>query len=330
MKRITAGAAVTALLLTGTIWTRAGADPVSDLGINAPAEATALARRVTPPVGGSAIAGCPMFPADAPFNQRVDRLPVRSNSNAIIANIQAAGSTVLHPDFGENPTYGLPLNIVGPGQPLVPIRYFQYPQESDPGPFPIPDNAVFQDGPGDRHMYLLDAARCRLAEFYLTYRDASGWSASNGAAWDTRVWQPRPIRWTSSNAAGLPAIPLTARCEEVESGRVNHVISTSMSVVGPGFVAPASHSGPNRSGPDWPVNGMILRLKAGYDISGFPPQSKVLLQAMKDYGLMVADIGVSWYFNGIPGSCWNDADLTKMYQVPGTAFEVVDSGPVDI
>lgn len=330
MKRIAAGAAVTALLLSMTVWSRAGADPVGDLGINGPATASGLAVRVRAPSSGPTLAGCPMFPPDAPFNQPVDDLPVAANSAAIIANVQAAGSTTLHPDFGENPTYGLPLNVVGGDQPLVPIRYTQYPQESDPGPYPIPDGARYQDGPGDRHLYLFDASRCRLSEFYLTGRDAQGWYASNGASWTTTEWRPRPIRWTSSNAAGLPAIPLAARCDEVEAGVIGHMLSTSMSVVGPGFISPASHSGPNRDGPNWPVNGMVFRLKADYDISGFAPQSKVILQALKTYGMMVADIGVSWYFNGIPGSCWNDRDLTQMYRIPGTAFEVVDTGPVQI
>ncbi len=328
MKRFAAGAAVTALLVSSQLLPRADA-AVGSVSIGGGATAISAATRLRPPDPGPSLAGCPMFGADAPFNQPIDRLPVAANSDAIIANIQAAGSTVLHPDFGENQRYGLPVNIVGPGQPLVPIRYTQYPQESDLGPFPIPDDAVYQPE-GDRHMYLLDAARCRIAEFYLTGRDGQGWFASNGAAWDTRSWQPRPIRWTSSNAAGLPAIPLAVRCEDVEAGAVRHAISTSMTVVGPGFISPASHSGPNRQDPNLPVNGTRLRLKANYDISGFSPQSKVLLQAMKTYGLIVADIGVSWYFNGVTSPCWKDRELTEMYRVPGTAFEVVDSGPIEI
>jgi len=326
MKRFTAGAAVIALFSSVGVWSAGAAtDPLGSIGIVGPADAGVQAvRQAAPP--GPTLAGCPMFPADAPFNQRVDSLPRAANSDAIIANIQAAGSRVLHPDFGENPDYGLGINVVGAGQPLVPIRYTHWPQESDPGPYPIPDAADYQHG-GDQHLYLLDAARCRISEFYLTGRDGQGWYAANGASWDTKVWQPRPIRWTSSNAAGLPAIPLTARCDEIEAGHIDHVISTSMSVVGPGFISPASHSGPNSNAANLPVNGTRLRLKAGFDTSGFPPQAKILLETFKTYGMIVADIGVSWYFNGAKGSCWDDSQLTQLYRVPGTEFEVVDSGP---
>ncbi|MEZ5215951.1 MAG: hypothetical protein R2705_02720 [Ilumatobacteraceae bacterium] len=207
------------------------------------------------------------------------------------------------------------------------MRYTQYPQESDPGPFPIPDNAAIQQGE-DRHLFVLDAARCKIHEFYLAGRDASGWYSSNGATWDTTVWKPRPLRWTASNAAALPAIPGHANCEEVARGSIDHVVLTAMSVVGPGFIAPASHSGPNRNAADLPVNGMRFRLKADFDTTGYTGQALMFLETFKRYGLMVADIGVNWHFGGFAGPCWNDAELTQLYRVPGTAFEVVQTGAI--
>jgi hypothetical protein len=337
MKRITAGAAVIALLtplawtsVPGSTATGAG-DPITSGGIRDGAGATvsAVAVRVRKASGaGPSIAGCPLFPADHPYNQRVDALAVRSNSNAIITSIQNAGPKILHPDFSENPADGQRLNIVGEGQPLVPIRYTQYPQESDPGPYPIPDNAEVQVGE-DKHLYVLDAARCRFDEFYLAGKDANGWYASNGASWDSTVWAPRPRYWTSAVAAGLPAIPLHAHCEEMNTGQINHALGVAMSIVGSGFVAPASHTTSNSGDPNAPVYGMRFRLKADFDTSGYTGQAKVFLETFKAYGLILLDIGANWHIGGFKGDCWRNSDLEQLWKVPGTAFEVVDTGPVE-
>lgn len=331
MKSLAAGAAamtLTGALLTGvTLWSAAAAAPVGETGIRASASATATAVRTRPPSTSPQVGGCPVFPADNPWNTRVDTAPLRADSAAIISTIRASGNDTLHANFGEFPGYGIPFVVVPQDQPLVNVRYTQYPQESDPGPFPIPDDAPIE-GNSDRHVIVLQQGTCLLHEFFLAGRDANGWHASNGATWSLYSNALRPDRWTSGDAAGLPMLAGLARCEEVTAGSIDHALRMTMERTAPGFIHPATHSGP--AGPDVPnkpVMGMRVRMKASYDLSRVTGQARIVAEALKRYGAIVADVGANYYVGGSWGPCWDDVDLHQLDSIPGSAFEVVDTGP---
>jgi hypothetical protein len=296
--------------------------------IDGPVTATETADRVTPP--GPNVAGCPVFPADNPWNTRVDALPLHPRSASIIAHIQANGSDNLHADFGENPSYGIPYVVVPPDQPLVPITYDAFGDESDPGPFPIPLDAPVEGGGagGDRHVLTVRAGTCELFELFVGRRSGSGWVAASGARFDLRSNALRPLGWTSADAAGLPIFPGLVRYEEVAQGHIDHAIRVTFSVTQRGFILPATHFASPNTNPDAPPMGLRLRMAASYDISGLSGQARVIAEAMKRYGLIVADNGSNWFFQGAPSPGWTDDDLDQLKSIPGTAFEVVDTGPV--
>ncbi len=325
MKRSAAGAAAIALAsMCGTLTAVVAAgDPIGTVSSAATVGATAT--RVAPPA--PTIAGCPQFPPDNPWNQRVDGLPIRAGSAATIARIQADGADFLHADFGENPAYGIPFVVVPETQPLVPVRYTEYPDESDPGPFPIPDNAPIEGG-SDRHLLVVQQGTCRLHEFFVAGRDAGGWFAGNGATFDLRSNALRPDGWTSADAAGLAILPGLVRCEEMNTGRISHAIRVTFTRTQRGYIHPATHFAASNEDPDLPPMGLRLRLRADFDVSAFTGQARVLLETFRTHGLIVADNGSNWYFQGAPGDCWDDTQLDQLKRVPGTAFEVVETGPV--
>ena len=274
-----------------------------------------------------------MFPADNAWNQDISSLPVRPSSQQIINKIQSIGGQKLHPDFGENPLYGIPFVVVPATQPLVPIVYRPtgYGNESDPGPFPIPPNAPIEGGGGggDSHVLVLQQETCKLFELYAASPNTNGsWSADSGARWDLTTGAPRPIGWTSADAAGLPILPGLVRYDEVAAGSINHAIRVTFSQTQAGFVAPASHYASNRADPALPAMGMRLRLRADFNVTSVTGQARVIATAMQRYGLIVADNGSNWYFQGAPDPGWNDNDLNQLKLIPGTDFEVVDTGPV--
>jgi len=274
-----------------------------------------------------------MFPADNAWNQDISSLPVRPSSQQIINKIQSIGGQKLHPDFGENPLYGIPFVVVPATQPLVPIVYRPtgYGNESDPGPFPIPPNAPIEGGGGggDSHVLVLQQETCKLFELYAASPNTNGsWSADSGARWDLTTGAPRPIGWTSADAAGLPILPGLLRYDEVAAGSINHAIRVTFSQTQAGFVAPASHYASNRADPALPAMGMRLRLRADFNVTSLTGQARVIATAMQRYGLIVADNGSNWYFQGAPDPGWNDNDLNQLKLIPGTDFEVVDTGPV--
>jgi hypothetical protein len=275
------------------------------------------------------IGGCPVFPADNPWNQRVDRLPVHPNSAAIVGSIGA--EETLHPDFGsglwEGAPIGIPFVTVGGGQPKVPIR-FEYAEESDPGPYPIPPSAPIEggrDGDGDRHVIVVDRSSCRLYEVFAAFPQADGasWTGGSGATWSLRSNRLRPRGWTSADAAGLPILPGLARYEEVKRGRIDHALRFTVSRSRRAYVYPARHHASDLTDPDLPAMGQRLRLKAGYDISGFPRQARIVLRALKRYGMIMADNGSDWYVSGAPHPGWSNGQLHTLDRVPGKAFEVV-------
>ena len=274
---------------------------------------------------------CPVFPKSNHWNQRVDRLPVHANSGAIVRSIGI--DDTMHADFGsglyEGRPIGIPYTTVGRAQARVPVS-FEYASESNRGPYPIPAGAPIEGGPGsdgDRHVIVVDRSRCRLYELFAAYPQDGGarWTAGSGAAWSLRSNRVRPRGWTSADAAGLPILPGLARFDEVKRGRIDHALRFTASETRRAFVYPARHFASDLTDPNLPAMGQRLRLKRGYDISGFPRQTRVVLRALKRYGMILADNGAPWFVSGAPHPGWDNDDLHSLHSVPGSAFEVVDT-----
>jgi hypothetical protein len=280
---------------------------------------------------GASLNGFIPFPVADPINQDISSLPVSSDSSAIIG---ALGSTGLHPDFGAGTYDGVKMGqsyeVVGP-QALVPINYTQYGSQSDPGPMPIPANAPVEGGVsyGDRHVFILSQSNCFLYELWTAVLQSDGsWDAGAGAVWDLLNDNARPYTWTSADAAGLPMFPLLVRYDEVAAGAIHHAVRFTLSHTRDAFIAPATHqASSNTAIADAPM-GTRFRLKASYDISGFTPQAKIVLQALKTYGMIVADNGSNMFIQGTNDSRWNNDDLHHISSVPASAFEVVNTGPI--
>ncbi|MGI9644195.1 MAG: hypothetical protein ACR2O6_02660 [Ilumatobacteraceae bacterium] len=298
--------------------------------LNAPATAFHPAERL-PRTGAPTVGDCDVFPADNPWNTRIDNAPLHANSAGIIATIQSNGGDHLHPDFGENPNYGIPYVVVPAGSPRVTVTYDAYGDESDPGPFPIPLDAPIEGGPGaggDRHVISIEQGSCELFELYVGRPSAGGWTAASGARFDLNSNDLRPLGWTSADAAGLPIFPGLVRYDEVASGEIRHAIRVTFGRTRAGYILPATHFASSRTDPNLPPMGLRLRLGSDYDLSGLTGHARVIAVAMQRYGLIVADNGSNWYFQGAPSSGWDDDDLNQLKSIPGTAFEVVDTGPV--
>ncbi len=274
---------------------------------------------------------CPIFPRDNHWNQRVDGLPLLPNSDAIVRSIGL--DETMHADFGsglwEGGPIGIPFTTVRRGQPKVPVS-FEYADESDGTRYPIPRRAPVEGGrgsDGDRHVIVVDRSRCRLYELFAAYpRDGGArWDAGSGAIWNLRSNRLRPSGWTSADAAGLPILPGLARYDEVRRGRIDHALRFTAERTRRAYVYPARHFASDLTDPDLPAMGQRLRLKAGYDISGFPRQARIVLRALKRYGMILADNGSPWYVSGAPHRGWDNDQLHALHDVPGRAFEVVDT-----
>ena len=269
---------------------------------------------------------CPIFPADNPWNQRVDALPVASNSAVVIQSIGAG--TGLHADFGSG-TYGgsligIPFNVVPGTQPKLRIARFEYAGESDRGPYPIPARPKIEGG-SDRHVLIVDRDRCTLYELAGAARSGSGWTAWAGAIWNLRSNTLRPETWTSADAAGLPILPGLARWDDLATGGIRHALRFTVERSRRAYVYPARHYASTLTDPSLPPMGLRVRLKASFDVSSFPPQARAVLQALKTYGMMVADNGSNWYITGAPSPRWSNDDLHTLGRVHGSDFEVVDT-----
>lgn len=293
--------------------------------VSGPAAAAAPAVRLKKP--GPTLGGCPMYPSDNAWNTTIRNAPLLPHSAAMINFIQAHGGDNLHPDFGENPAYGIPFVIVPQAQPLVPISYDAYEDESDPGPFPIPLNAPVEAG-SDRHVLVLQQGTCALFELGVARRTGIGWLAAGGARFDMTSNALRPLGWTSTDAAGLPILPGLVRYDEVAAGQINHAIRITFDTTRHGYVLPATHFASSVTDVNAPAMGQRLRLKATFDLSGLTGQARVIATAMQNFGVIVADNGSNWFFQGAPNAGWNDDDLNQLKSIPGSAFEAVDSGPV--
>jgi len=236
----------------------------------------------------------------------------------------------LHPDFGAGLWAGAPIGIpfvVVSNQPPVSVT-FQYADESDPGPYPIPPNAPIEGGSassGDRHVLVVDQGNCVLYELYAAYpQPGGGWTAGSGAIFDLRADRLRPAGWTSADAAGLPILPGLVRYDEVAAGAIRHAIRFTAPQTRQSYVWPARHYASSLTGAQYPPMGQRFRLRADYDISGFSAANQVILAALKKYGMMLADNGSSWYLSGAPDDRWNNDDLHALTQLTGADFEAVD------
>jgi hypothetical protein len=273
-----------------------------------------------------AAAACPIFPASNPWNVRVDTLPVAANSAQIIASIGL--DTGLHPDFGSGlyggSTIGIPFDVVSKATPRSRVT-FDYSDESDHVAYPIPKD-VHIEGGSDRHAILVDKSSCRLYELFALQRTATGWRAGSGATWNLRSNAVRPAGWTSADAAGLPIFPGLARYDEVARGVIDHALRFTVEHTRRAYVYPARHYAAASDDPSLPPMGLRVRLKASVDISGFPRQARIVLQALKTYGMILADNGSNWYITGAPDPHWSNDDLHSIGRITGADFEVVDTG----
>ncbi|HWE80925.1 MAG TPA: hypothetical protein VG265_04695 [Gaiellaceae bacterium] len=280
-----------------------------------------------PPVVG----GCTVFPATSVWNRRVDSLPVAKDSATLIRSIGL--DAPVHPDFGsglyDGQKIGIPYVVVS-GKATPHARpAFDYTDESDPGPYPIPASVPIEGDPhpdgGDRHALIVDRDTCTLYELYALRRSGAHWAAGSGAIWSLRSNRLRPAGWTSADAAGLPILPGLARYDEVAAGAIDHALRFTAPRTRRGYVYPARHFASDSSDPSLPPMGLRVRLKAGVDIASFPPQSRIVLEALKRYGMILADNGSPWYISGAPDPRWSNDDLHSLGRLTGSDFEVVDT-----
>lgn len=278
----------------------------------------------------TSIEGCPVLPADNVWNAPVDTLPRHANSDAFIATMGATRG--VHPDFGtvyNGAPNGIPYVSVAGSQAKVAVA-FDYDDESDPGPYPIPANAPIEGGPnssGDRHVLVIDRDNCVLYELFAAYPAANGtWNAGSGAVYPLRSNALRPSGWTSADAAGLPIFPGLVRYDEVAAGEIAHALRFTAPQTQRAFVWPARHYASNLTGTQYPPMGLRLRLRASFDASGFSAPVQVILRALKKYGMILADNGSAWYVSGSPDPRWNDDMLVgELARVKGSDFEAVDT-----
>lgn len=273
------------------------------------------------------------FPNDNPWNTSVAASAVDPNSATLIAS---CGVRNLHPDFGttwNGAPNGIPYVLVGGSQARRSVT-FQWASESDPGPYPIPPNAPIEggaNGTGDRHVLVIDTLNWKLYEMFDAHplNGGKAWRAGSGAVFDLSSNALRPMYWTSADAAGLPIFPGLVRYEEaVTRGAINHALRFTCPRTRRAFVDPARHYASSDTSSALPPMGMRVRLKASFDVSGYPAEVRVILQAMKTYGMLLADNGSGWYVSGAPDSRWNDSNLGALKRVPSSAFEVVKMGTV--
>ncbi|HEX2076610.1 MAG TPA: hypothetical protein VHG08_02845 [Longimicrobium sp.] len=289
----------------------------------------------TPGLGpGASLNGRRPFPSDNPWNQDVSGEPVDSSSAALIAACGADRG--LHPDFGtvwNGAPNGIPYVVVSGSQARVPVT-FDYDDESDPGPYPIPPDAPVEGGPngtGDRHVLVVDRDDWKLYELYDAHPVDGGrsWTAGSGAIFDLNSNALRPAGWTSADAAGLPIFPGLVRYDEVvEQKEIRHALRFTCPVTRRAYVHPARHFASSRTDPNLPPMGMRVRLRADFDVSGYPPNVQVILNAMKKYGMLLADNGSGWYVSGAPDLRWNDEELATLRNVRGRDFQVVRMGTI--
>jgi hypothetical protein len=284
---------------------------------------------------GASFNGRQVFPADSPWNQDISTLPVDPNSNNLIASIGI--NATLHPDFGtvyDGAPNGIPYVVVAGSQSPVPINFTAYGNQSDPGPYPVPNDAPIEGGPGstgDRHVIVIDRDNWKLYEMFSSYpiNGGASWNADAGAVFDLNSNALRPAGWTSADAAGLPIFPGLVRYDEVfEQGEINHALRFTAQNTRHAYVSPARHFASSDTSPNRPPMGMRVRLKASFDITTFSPRIQVILRAMMRYGMFLADNGSNWFISGAPDPRWDDDELRQLKTIRGSSFEVVQMGTI--
>jgi hypothetical protein len=295
------------------------------------------------PAAGTTVPGapnCPMFPANNIWNTDISKLPADSHSVAWLRSMNSA-RTFLHPDFGRNPggfPYGIPYNIVTSAHPLVPIT-FQYASQSDKGPYPFGPDTLIEGGKnagGDRHAIMVNSGACTLYELWHARFSRSGSTAGSGAIWSLTSNRLRPAGWTSADAAGLPILPGLLNFAQIQaavkSGRpVTHAIRFTAEHTQSAYLWPARHAAGAGHHPSLPPMGARFRLKASFNVAGFCASTapycadaKTVLTEMQHYGLILADNGSNWFFQGSSYPQWPDALVSLLKQIPAGAFEAVD------
>ncbi|HEY2118298.1 MAG TPA: IPT/TIG domain-containing protein [Candidatus Acidoferrum sp.] len=283
---------------------------------------------------GASLNGFVPFPSDNLWNKDISAAPVDPNSSAIINFI--GSSVAMHPDFGaglyNGSTMGIPYTVVDSSQPLIPVDFTAYGSESDAGPMPIPLTAPIEGypnpGSGDRHVLVLDTNTCFLYELYSSYPQSTVWNAASAAVWDLTADEQRPYTWTSADAAGLPIFPGLVRYDEVAAGAIKHAIRFTVQNSSAGFTPPASHFASTTPVANAPPMGMRMRLKSSFNVSSFSAANQVILNAMKKYGIIVADNGSSMYISGAPDNRWDNSDLHNLGSVTASDFEVIQISPL--
>jgi len=309
-------------VLTGIIFLSLALLPASNL-----ASGATLAAAATP-----MIAGCPVFPFSNVWNTPIDTLPVHPKSAQYVTAI-GAGVNV-HPDFGsgtwDGGPIGIPFNLANSSTPRYNVS-FTWPDQSDAGPYPIPNNPLIEYG-SDHHLLVVDQDSCLLYELYNVVFPTTGqaWSADAGAIYDLRSNALRPAGWTSADAAGLPMVPGLVRYDEVLAGHIDHALRFTVNNSIPSYLWPARHQAPYNTITNSPPMGLRFRLKSTFTISSFSAHNQVILAALKKYGMIVADNGSSWFINGVPDPRWDNDDLGVLKGIAGSNFEAVDESGLQV
>ncbi|MBI1311819.1 hypothetical protein GC176_11050 [bacterium] len=289
----------------------------------------------TAPQLHTTIGSVEIFPTSNEWNRRVDALPVHQLSPVWLRSIGLDKG--LHPDFGttwRGVPNGIPFVVVRPEQPKVAVA-FEYADESDPGPYPIPPNPPIEGGrdapwDSDRHVIMIDPQQRRLYELYQLIPDPIvGWRAGSGAIFDLSRNHDRPEGWTSADAAGLPIFPGLVRYDEVAAGEIRHALRFTVVKSQRAYIFPARHFASRSSDPNLPPMGLRVRLRADFDVSKFPPGVRVILTALQRYGMLLADNGSDWFISGAPDPRWNDSELATLKQIKGRDLECVVTGELN-
>jgi hypothetical protein len=272
---------------------------------------------------------CPIYPKDHIWNTPVDTLPLDPNSDAYARAIGLNRSIFV----GFGPTYtggydGIPYTVVDNSQPMVPVSFGIHKNESDPGPYPIPKNALIEDAEAynsDRHVLVINKDSCLLYELYSAYSNPDGsWRADSGAVFDLRGYDLRPDEWTSADAAGLAILPGLIRYEEVQAGEIAHALRFAVKPTRNEYVWPARHMASNSSDKNVPPMGQRFRLRADFPEDSFSPKIQVILRALKKYGMVIADNANEWKLFGAPDDRWNPEQLNELERLRPSDFEAVD------
>ena len=279
---------------------------------------------------GFAGTSCPMFPTTSHWHASVRTLPVLANSSALVGTV--GRTAALKADFGsglwDGGPIGIPYVIVPATQAKVRVT-FDYDDESDAGPYPVPANAPIEGGPnadGDRHILIVDKGACRLYELYDAHKGSGNtWTAGSGSIWDLKSNALRPAGWTSADAAGLPILPGLVRYDEVAAGKIDHAIRMTVPVSRKSYLWPARHQAGSTSSVDAPAMGQRFRLKASVNEASFPAAVRPIIVALKTYGGIVADNGSAWFMSGVPDERWNNDALQTLRTIKGSDFEAVDA-----